>query len=159
MARSQDDGGPSTGGRPNFSAGDVTVPVSKAPALADGIAEIMARYDLPYVVFGHAGDGNMHPKIMYDRNNPDKARRLEKAWEEILSLTAGFGGTISGEHGIGIAKAPYMHFEHDEVERDVMRLVKRALDPRNLMNPGKSTWNRIDLSAGCAHKRISRKTA
>jgi glycolate oxidase len=126
-----------SGARPNSVSGDVTVPVSRVPELVDGIEEIITRYGLPYVVFGHAGDGNMHPKIMYDRNIPEEARGIEKAWEEIFVLTTNLDGTISGEHGIGIAKAPYMYLEHDEVERDVMRIVKHALDPRNLMNPGK----------------------
>jgi glycolate oxidase len=123
--------------RPNNVSEDVTVPMSKVPELLDGISAIVRKYDLPFVIFGHAGDGNLHPKIMFDRTDSDEVARVEKAVGEVFELTCTLGGTLTGEHGIGLAKAPYMHLEHDSVALDVMRSLKRMLDPNNVLNPGK----------------------
>jgi glycolate oxidase len=123
--------------RPANLSEDVTVPISRVPDLLTGISEIVSELDLPFVVFGHAGDGNLHPKIMYDRADPEQSNRAKKAAEKIFRLTCGLGGTLTGEHGIGLAKAPYMKFEHSDVSLDVMRIIKRGLDPKNILNPGK----------------------
>ena len=116
---------------------DVTVPMSRLPELLKGISTIVSKYDLPFVIFGHAGDGNLHPKIMYDPSNADQVGRLGKAVDEIFGLTCDLGGTLTGEHGIGLAKAPYMRLEHDPVAMDLMRTLKKTLDPNNILNPGK----------------------
>ncbi len=116
---------------------DVTVPLSKIVDLIKGISNILHHYGLPFVIFGHAGDGNLHPRIMYDRSDPDQVERLRKAVEEIFKLTCQLGGTLSGEHGIGLAKAPYMSLEHDPVRMDWMRAIKKLFDPHNILNPGK----------------------
>jgi glycolate oxidase len=123
--------------RPNNVSEDVTVPISRVPALMTGISAIVQKYDLPFVIFGHAGDGNLHPRIMYDRSDPNEVRKLDKTLEEIFRLTCDLGGTITGEHGIGLAKAPYMNFEHDAVALDMMRAIKRLFDPHHILNPGK----------------------
>jgi glycolate oxidase len=102
-----------------------------------GISAIVQKYDLPFVIFGHAGDGNLHPRIMYDRSDPDQVRKLNQALEEIFRLTCDLGGTITGEHGIGLAKAPYMNFEHDPVALGMMRAIKKLFDPHHILNPGK----------------------
>jgi len=116
---------------------DVTVPMSKVPDLLGGISAIVKNYKLPFVIFGHAGDGNLHPKIMYNRSDPVQVKRVARAVDEIFRLTCDLGGTISGEHGVGLAKAPYMEMEHDAVALDVMRSLKRLFDPNNILNPGK----------------------
>ena len=123
--------------RANSVSEDVTVPMSKVPDLLTGISIIVRKYDLPFVIFGHAGDGNLHPRIMYDRSNPDNVTRLGKAVDEIFKLTCNLGGTLTGEHGIGLSKAPYMTLEHDPVAMDVMRSIKILFDPNNILNPGK----------------------
>jgi len=123
--------------RANSVSEDVTVPMSKVPDLLTGISIIVSKYDLPFVIFGHAGDGNLHPRIMYDRSDPDNVTRLSKAVDEIFKLTCNLGGTLTGEHGIGLSKAPYMTLEHDPVAIDVMRSIKILFDPNNILNPGK----------------------
>jgi glycolate oxidase len=116
---------------------DVTVPISKLPQVLTEISGIVANYGLPFVIFGHAGDGNLHPKIMYDGSDEEQAERVHKAVEEIFRVAIDAGGTLTGEHGIGLAKAPYMGLEHDKVALDVMRSIKRLFDPDNILNPGK----------------------
>ena len=121
---------------------DVTVPISKVPDLLTGISDIVRKYGLPFVVFGHAGDGNLHPKIMYDPSDPEEVKYIKKVADEIFNLTCNLGGTLTGEHGIGLAKAPYMQLEHDPVALDVMRSLKRLFDPNNILNPGKMSLNK-----------------
>lgn len=116
---------------------DVTVPISKVPQLLEGISEIVNTYQLPFVVFGHAGDGNLHPKIMYNHEDPEQVRRVREAFTEIFELTCRLGGTLTGEHGVGLAKAPYIPLEHDAVAIDVMKGLKHFFDPHNILNPGK----------------------
>jgi len=123
--------------RTNNVSEDVTIPVSKVPDLLMGVAAIVGRHDLPFVIFGHAGDGNLHPRIMFDRSRPDEVRRVQEAVEEIFRFTCSLGGTLSGEHGIGLAKAPYMTLEHSPVAMELMRSLKALLDPNNILNPGK----------------------
>jgi len=123
--------------RTNNVSEDVTVPVSKVPDLLVGISRIVRDHGLPYVIFGHAGDGNLHPRIMYERSDPDQAKRLNQAVEAIFRLTCQLGGTLSGEHGIGLAKAPYFGFEHGAAEIELMRGIKRLFDPLHILNPGK----------------------
>ena len=128
---------------PNNVSEDVTVPMSKVPELLIGVSKICRHYDLLFVIFGHAGDGNLHPKIMYDASDPDQTERVHKASEEIFKLAVALGGTLTGEHGIGLAKAPYMRLEHDPVAMDLMRNLKKLFDPNNVLNPGK-----MDLTDG-----------
>jgi len=123
--------------RTNNVSEDVAVPISRVPDLLSGISAIVRKYDLPFVIFGHAGDGNLHPKIMYNGSDPDQVRRAGGAVDEIFRLTCGLGGTLTGEHGIGLSKAPFMTLEHDPVEMDIMGQVKRLFDPNNILNPGK----------------------
>ncbi len=123
--------------RPSNASEDVAVPMSKVPNLLTGISAIVRSYDLPFVIFGHAGDGNLHPKIMYDPSDTSQVERVTRAVDEIFRLTCELGGTLTGEHGIGLSKAPYMELEHDPVALDVMRSIKRQFDPNNILNPGK----------------------
>ena len=123
--------------RANNISEDVTVPISRVPDLLTGISDIVRKYGLPFVVFGHAGDGNLHPKIMYDPSDPEEVKNIKKVADEIFNLTCDLGGTLTGEHGIGLAKAPYMQLEHDPVALDIMYSLKRLFDPNNILNPGK----------------------
>jgi glycolate oxidase len=121
----------------SFVLDDVTVPISRIPELLVGIQDISQRHGLPVATYGHAGDGNLHPQILYDENNPMTVEKMEKVEEEIFRLAISFKGTLTGEHGIGLSKANYMTLEHDPVEMSVMKKIKRTLDPNNIMNPGK----------------------
>jgi glycolate oxidase len=123
--------------RTNNVSEDIAIPISKVPDLLMGISTIVERHGLPFVVFGHAGDGNLHPRLMYERSDPEQVKRLRQAVEEIFRYTCEMGGSLTGEHGIGISKAPYMPLEHDPVALDLMRSLKKLLDPKNILNPGK----------------------
>jgi glycolate oxidase len=121
----------------HFVLEDVTVPMSKVTDLLKGIRAIAQRHDLQIATFGHAGDGNLHPQILYDGYDPEQVRRREAASAELFKLAIDLGGTLTGEHGIGLSKAPYMTLEHDPVAMDVMRSLKKMFDPNNILNPGK----------------------
>jgi len=83
------------------------------------------------------GDGNLHPVICFDGTNPDEVKRVEETSAELFEKVIELGGTLTGEHGIGLAKIPFMALEHDRVSMDVMRSIKQAFDPNNILNPGK----------------------
>lgn len=123
--------------RPANISEDVAVPISKVPDLLTGISRIASEMEIPFVIFGHAGDGNIHPRLMYDPARPDQARRVHLAAEAIFRLACGLGGTLTGEHGIGLSKAPYMDIEHSGVSLEIMKAIKASLDPKNILNPGK----------------------
>ena len=89
------------------------------------------------VNFGHAGDGNIHVTLMIDGKNEDERKRAEVAIEEIFKLTLRLGGTLSGEHGVGLTKAAYIDLELSPAAIDVMKKIKKGLDPNNILNPGK----------------------
>lgn len=116
---------------------DVGVPRSRVPEMLDRIAEIAARHQLPVGVFGHAGDGNLHPTYVLDRNDPDAERRVDAARDEIYRAALELGGTVTGEHGTGLAKKRWLELQRGARGVEVMRSIKRALDPNNLLNPGK----------------------
>lgn len=116
---------------------DITVPMSRLAEVLTGIKAISEKYGIMIATYGHAGDGNLHPQLVYDGYNPDELERKEAAGSEIFKLALELGGTLTGEHGIGLQKAGFMGLEHDEVAMDVMRGIKRLLDPNNILNPGK----------------------
>lgn len=121
----------------HFVLEDVTVPTSYITDLLKGIEAIAKKYDLQIATYGHAGDGNLHPQILYDGYNPEEVKRVEDASAELFQLAIDLDGTLSGEHGIGLSKAPFMTLEHDPVAMDVMRTLKKTFDPNNILNPGK----------------------
>ncbi len=121
----------------HFVLEDVTVPMGKIAELLRGIGRIAEKYQLQIATFGHAGDGNLHPQILYDGYNPEEVVRVEEAVADLFKLTVELNGTLTGEHGIGISKAPFMNLEHDTVEMETMRTVKQVFDPNNILNPGK----------------------
>lgn len=122
---------------PNKLGEDITVPRSAIPEAIRRIKAISARYGLPIVVFGHAGDGNLHPNILFDRRDPVQWEKVEVMVGEIFDVALDLGGTLSGEHGVGTFKKPYMEKALGRLSLDVQWRIKRALDPLNIMNPGK----------------------
>ncbi|MFO7984777.1 MAG: FAD-linked oxidase C-terminal domain-containing protein [Desulfatiglandaceae bacterium] len=116
---------------------DLAVPMSKVPVKLRYIADLARKYDLQIPTVGHAGDGNLHPVVSFDGTDPEQVRRVEAASAELFEKVVELEGTLTGEHGIGLAKIPFMGLEHDPVSMDVMRSVKRLLDPNNVLNPGK----------------------
>jgi glycolate oxidase len=121
----------------NINVEDLAVPMSRLAEMLKAIEDITKKHDLIIVTVGHVGDGNLHPTICFDGTNANEVVRVEKATEEILKKAVELGGTITGEHGIGLAKAPFITFEHDEVAMDVFLSLKKLFDPNNIMNPGK----------------------
>lgn len=122
---------------PNVLIEDATVPRTQVPAMVRAIGKIAERNRVNIGVSGHVGDGNLHPGIMADKSNPELMERVEKAMGEIASEALKLSGTLSGEHGIGTLKAPYLEWEHKREGVDLMRRIKKAFDPNGIMNPGK----------------------
>ncbi len=116
---------------------DVGVPRSRGPELLDAIARISAAHGIYVGVFGHAGDGNYHPTFIMDRDDPDAERRINAVRADIFREVLALGGTVSGEHGTGVAKLPYLEAQRGPDAIRAMRAVKNALDPLGILNPGK----------------------
>lgn len=117
---------------------DISVPRSKLPEALDNIYKIGDKYGFEVPCFGHAGDGNIHVNVMVkDKNNEKELEDGHKAIEEIFKLVVNMGGTLSGEHGIGISKAPFMGIAFTEAEMNLFRNIKKAFDPNNILNPYK----------------------
>ncbi|BDG60949.1 FAD-binding oxidoreductase [Caldinitratiruptor microaerophilus] len=124
--------------RPIKVGEDVTVPPGEIPAFIRRFQYLRERYrDLPMVVYGHAGDGNLHPNVVMDPRRPEERARVEAWLADLARVALDLGGTLTGEHGIGLLKAPFLEWEVGPVGMEVMRAVKRALDPLNILNPGK----------------------
>lgn len=116
---------------------DICVPRSKLPDMIRAIESISNRLEIPIVNFGHAGDGNIHVNIMVDRSLQGQEEKAETAIREIFAKTLELGGTMSGEHGVGTSKAPYLGMELDPATMACMKTIKHALDPKQILNPGK----------------------
>ena len=115
---------------------DVGVPLPRIGDLVGGVAHIAAERDVMISLIAHAGDGNTHPLIVYDPSDAAMAERAERAFGEIMDLAIGLGGTITGEHGVGRLKRPWLA---DQIGPEAMELnhrIKQALDPGNILNPG-----------------------
>lgn len=116
---------------------DIAVPRTRLAELLDDIVEIAAKHDVPVGVVGHAGDGNLHPNIVVDRADPASVAAGQRVFDEIMERGLALGGTCTGEHGVGLLKRDWLATELGEVGVDVQRAIKAALDPTNLLNPGK----------------------
>lgn len=117
---------------------DISVPRSKLPEALDAIYAIGDKYGFNVPCFGHAGDGNIHVNVMVkDKNNEKEMHDGHKAIEEIFQLVVDMGGTLSGEHGIGLSKAPFMGIAFNQAELELFRSIKKAFDPNNILNPHK----------------------
>jgi len=123
--------------RPSKIGEDISVPRSAIPAMVREIQRIAKEFDLPIVIFGHAGDGNLHPNILTDRRDLKEMERVEQAIAAIFEASVRLGGTLSGEHGIGLSKRPYFDLAVTPATVKLMVDIKRALDPKNILNPGK----------------------
>jgi glycolate oxidase len=113
------------------------VPRSAIPEAVRGLKAISAKYGLPIVIFGHAGDGNLHPNILFDKRDPEQWARVQQMAAEEFALALKLGGTLSGEHGVGSLKRPYMTQALGPVLIEVQQRIKQALDPLDILNPGK----------------------
>jgi glycolate oxidase subunit GlcD len=122
---------------PDLAVQDAVVPRSALPAIMDQIEGIRREYDLTISNVFHAGDGNLHPNISFDRRNPATAARVRSACREIMAACVAVGGSITGEHGVGNDKLDYMPWIFDAETLGAMRAVRRAFDPTELANPGK----------------------
>lgn len=122
---------------PNKLGEDIVVPRSAIPSMVVRIKQIALQYDLPIVIFGHAGDGNLHPNILFDKRDPEEWERVEAAVADLFAAAVELGGTLSGEHGVGLLKKPYLEMALGPLAVEVMQSIKRALDPKGILNPGK----------------------
>ncbi|SDY50031.1 glycolate oxidase [Evansella caseinilytica] len=123
--------------KPTTILEDATVPRSKIAEMVRAIVNIAEKNNVQICTFGHAGDGNLHPTCMTDVRNKEEMERVEKAFEEIFAKAIQLGGTITGEHGVGVMKSPYLAWKIGEEGVKAMAAVKQAFDPNNIMNPGK----------------------
>ena len=123
--------------KPTLVLEDATVPRSRIPDMVAAIGQIAARYDLTIGTFGHAGDGNLHPTILTDKRNHAEWERVEQAIDDIFDEALKMGGTLSGEHGTGTAKSRYLEKETSPGTILFSSRIKRAMDPNNILNPGK----------------------
>lgn len=123
--------------RPTLILEDATVPRSKIPSMMKAIQEITKKYNLTIGTFGHAGDGNLHPTILTDRRNKKEMEIVEKAIDEIFDAALNLDGTLSGEHGVGTAKAKYLEKEVGKGTILYMKKLKKGIDPKGILNPHK----------------------
>jgi glycolate oxidase len=122
---------------PDYMCMDSTIPRKRLADILTAITEMEARYELRCVNVFHAGDGNLHPLILFDANQPGELARAEAFGAEILETSVRLGGTVTGEHGVGIEKLASMCVQFSPEEREQMLALKRAFDPAGLLNPGK----------------------
>jgi glycolate oxidase len=122
---------------PNKLGEDISVPRSAIPDAVAAIKDISRKYGIPIAIFGHAGDGNLHPNILFDKRDPEQVERMKKAAAEIFDVSLRLGGTLSGEHGVGNLKLAFLEQDIGPISIDVMGSLKKALDPKNILNPGK----------------------
>jgi glycolate oxidase len=123
--------------KPTLALEDATVPRSKIPEMVGAIEDIGKKYDISIGTFGHAGDGNLHPTILTDRRNKKEWERVEAAIAAIFDKALNLGGTLSGEHGTGIAKSSFLEKETSMATIVFSQRIKAALDPNHILNPGK----------------------
>ena len=122
---------------PDYYCMDGTIPRGKISEVLEEISRLSAHYDLPVANVFHAGDGNLHPLILYDAGNPDAISRAERFGADILELSVRVGGAITGEHGVGVEKMAQMQAQFSEPELLQMEDIKAAFDPKLVLNPGK----------------------
>lgn len=123
--------------RPTIIVEDATVPRPQVPAMVRAIREAAARHNVQVGLTAHAGDGNMHPQIMCDARDRDEMARVERFIAEVFRKALELGGSLTGEHGIGTLKAPFLAWQFGEAGVAAMRAIKQALDPNGILNPGK----------------------
>jgi glycolate oxidase len=122
---------------PNKLGEDITVPRSAIPAAVSRLKDISARYGLPIVIFGHAGDGNLHPNILFDQRVEGQREKVSQMVKEEFAAALELGGTLSGEHGVGLSKRSHIEQALGPLSIEIQKRIKQALDPLNILNPGK----------------------
>lgn len=123
--------------RPHKISEDVVIPRSRLSDFVAFLENLSQKYGLPVPAFGHAGDGNLHVNIMLDKNNAGEMEKAEEIVKDLFEKVIQIGGTLSGEHGIGITKAPYLQMEISPAGLEIMSRIKKAFDPKGILNPGK----------------------
>jgi glycolate oxidase len=123
--------------RPTVLMEDATVPVSTLPAMIRKVKESAQRYGVKIGVVAHAGDGNLHPLVVFDNRDEHECQRVSAAREEIYREAVALGGTLTGEHGIGVSKASLLPIQMDQVALQVTKNIKKSFDPKGILNPGK----------------------
>lgn len=123
--------------KPTTILEDATVPRSEIAHMVKAINEIAKKYNVKICTFGHAGDGNLHPTCVTDIRDEEEMKRVEEAFDEIFEKAISFGGTITGEHGVGEVKAPYLEMKLGKAGIEIMKRIKETFDPNQIMNPGK----------------------
>ncbi|WP_027086322.1 FAD-binding oxidoreductase [Cohnella panacarvi] len=138
--------------RPTTILEDATVPRSRIADMVLRINEIAAKYGVSIATFGHAGDGNLHPTATTDARDKEEVHRVEQAFEDIFAAAIELGGTITGEHGVGLVKSPFLEWKVGAAGVELMKGIKTAFDPDNLLNPGKmfakETRKRVVIDRG-----------
>jgi glycolate oxidase len=122
---------------PRKMSEDIVVPRSRIPDMLTGLRDLSGKSGIKIVSFGHAGDGNIHVNLMVDREDPAQREATHSLIKDIFALTLQYGGTISGEHGVGMTKAEYIGMEIKQPALDLMKGIKKLFDPKNILNPGK----------------------
>jgi glycolate oxidase len=123
--------------RPNKLGEDISVPRSAIPEMIARIKQISTKHNLPIVIFGHAGDGNLHPNILFDKRDEEEWQRVEAAVGDLFRAAVEVGGTLSGEHGVGVLKRPYLEMALGATSVEMQKRIKQTWDPNNILNPGK----------------------
>jgi glycolate oxidase len=123
--------------KPTTILEDATVPRSEVPKLCEKIINVASKYDLTFGNFGHAGDGNLHPTCLADERNTDEIHRAEIAFDEVFTEAVKLGGTITGEHGVGLSKKQFLEKITPPATIEMMRRIKETIDPNGILNPGK----------------------
>jgi len=123
--------------RPTTFVEDATVPRDKVPDFLRAVKAAAQKHNVTIGTFGHAGDGNMHPTIVCDLRDAEEMKRVYLAMDDMFKTAVALGGTLSGEHGIGLGKLPWMELQHGAISMNVMKSIKRTLDPNLILNPGK----------------------
>ena len=121
----------------NVLAEDLVVPISKVADILEAVMAISERSGIMIATVAHAGDGNIHPVIVYDGTDPEEVKKVKQVEADLYRLAIKLGGTLTGEHGVGMSKAQYMTMEHDPVFIRVMNGLKNLFDPNAILNPGK----------------------
>ncbi|MCL4514686.1 MAG: FAD-binding oxidoreductase [Firmicutes bacterium] len=141
-----------------YDGEDICVPITKVPQALRRIQEIGARHGLTIVTYGHIGDGNLHSAVMANLRDPAEVEHARQATDDIHRLALELGGTTTGEHGVGLTRAKYMEEEHG-LALEVMRGIKKAFDPDNILNPGKMALETVAMGETASDKTAQDKTA
>ena len=123
--------------KPTTILEDVTVPRSRLVEIVNYVEVVAKKYDLDIATFGHFGDGNVHPTVLTDETNHEEMERVHEAFSDLFDKTIELGGTITGEHGVGLAKKPYLQRQFGDASYYLLAKIKKTLDPDSLLNPGK----------------------